>query len=287
MPFSFENLLNRFRESRQAGRLGHAYLLTGSSLESLEKLARALADIALEAPAQDHPDFYWIRPESKSRRITVQQIRTLEKALYLKPFRAPIKVAVITAADRMCLGQAEPANAFLKTLEEPPASTLLFLVTTSPSLLLPTIISRCLRLDLAEEESAREEIVHQELIEKWAKAPAAPPLRAYYHASLLGQYWNALKEKIDEQVTESAGEDESDEAVKGVIESEFQLARRQTLTDLQKWYWQSKEGTLNSVSLMRTIQALEDLDRGLQQNIDSGLALERACLMMEGLIPKL
>jgi len=60
-------------------------------------------------------------PSRKSRHITVEQIRELERELYLRPFIAPLKVAVIFDAERMCLGSASAANAFLKTLEEPPA----------------------------------------------------------------------------------------------------------------------------------------------------------------------
>ena len=112
--------------------MGHSYLLTGDRAESLENLALGLAGQVLNAAPQEHPDFHAVRPESKSRTITVAQIRELERELYLRPFIAPVKVAVIFDAERMCLGSASAANAFLKTLEEPPAHTLI-LLTLGPT----------------------------------------------------------------------------------------------------------------------------------------------------------
>jgi DNA polymerase-3 subunit delta' len=60
--------------------------------------------------------------------------------LYVTSAVAPQKVAIVYEADRM---NVESANAFLKTLEEPPAHTTLLLLTTRPHALLPTIRSRC------------------------------------------------------------------------------------------------------------------------------------------------
>ena len=64
----------------------------------------------------NHADIHWIRPESKSRVITVDQMRELMQEINLKPTEAEYKVAVIVCADRL---NVSAANAFLKTLEEP------------------------------------------------------------------------------------------------------------------------------------------------------------------------
>jgi DNA polymerase III gamma/tau subunit len=61
----------------------------------------------------------------------------------LKPSEAEYKVAVIVGADRL---NTQAANAFLKTLEEPPRNSILILLTTDPQRILETILSRCLRL---------------------------------------------------------------------------------------------------------------------------------------------
>jgi DNA polymerase-3 subunit delta' len=81
----------------------------------------------------------------KSRRIGVEEIRNLEQTLHLAAPGGACKVGVITEADRM---NDQAANAFLKTLEEPPQNTLLLLLTANPQRLLPTILSRCVRVPL-------------------------------------------------------------------------------------------------------------------------------------------
>ena len=75
----------------------------------------------------------------------MEEIRNLEHTLQLAAPGGACKVGVITEADRM---NDQAANAFLKTLEEPPNNTLLLLLTSNPQRLLPTILSRCVRIPL-------------------------------------------------------------------------------------------------------------------------------------------
>src|SRR5581483_9003208 len=96
----------------------------------------------------NHADVYWIRTESRSRVITIDQMLELMQAIHLKPTEAEYKVAVVVAADRL---NVQAANAFLKTLEEPPTKSILILLTTEPQRLLETILSRCLRLNFGAE----------------------------------------------------------------------------------------------------------------------------------------
>src|SRR5579862_9503173 len=99
-----------------------------------------------EIDADTHSDIHWVRPESKSRQITVEQMRELMREIQLKPTEAQFKVAVIVSADRLNI---QAANAFLKTLEEPPQKSIIILLSTEPSRLLETIISRCLRVNFS------------------------------------------------------------------------------------------------------------------------------------------
>ena len=143
------------QRSLERGRLGHAYLFTGHSLDELEALARTLAktlncqqavksggiatdccDACLNCRKVDHEthaDVHWVRPESKTRVVTIDQMRDLMQQIQLKPTEAEYKVAVILAADRM---NEKAANAFLKTLEEPPPKSVLILLTTEPQRIL-------------------------------------------------------------------------------------------------------------------------------------------------------
>jgi DNA polymerase-3 subunit delta' len=89
-----------------------------------------------------HPDILILEP-GETGSIKVDQIReAIDQSAY-RPFEARRRVVIIDRADAM---MAEAQNAMLKTLEEPPASSIFILVTPRPDLLLPTVRSRCQRL---------------------------------------------------------------------------------------------------------------------------------------------
>jgi DNA polymerase-3 subunit delta' len=239
MPFRAEELRQRFAHSIEKGRLGHSYLLTGDRSEALENLALGLAGQVLGGAPQEHPDFHPVRPQSKSRQITVEQMRELERELYLRPFIAPLKVAVIFDAERMCLGSAAAANAFLKTLEEPPAHTLILLTSGRPAMLLPTVVSRCLRLDLGFEDI--DSLVSEDLewIKRWQEPQPNAALRAYARAQVLHDHWQELRETAEKHMKESAEEDE--DILDALLEAEYQLARQESIAQLQRWYWKHSD----------------------------------------------
>ena len=85
-----------------------------------------------------HPDVQIFHPEGKE--ISIEQMRYLSNQINLKPFEGKFKVYIIDPAEQMSI---EAANALLKTLEEPPANSLIILITTHLSALLPTMRSRC------------------------------------------------------------------------------------------------------------------------------------------------
>jgi len=265
--------------------MGHSYLLTGDRAESLEQLALGLAAQVLGGAPLEHPDFHSVRPESKSRHITVEQMRELERELYLRPFMAPLKVAVIFDAERMCLGSASAANAFLKTLEEPPAHTLILLTSGRPAMLLPTIISRCLRLDLGFEDIDAGAVHEPEWIAAWYARQANPALRAYARATVLHEHWAQIREAAEAHLKES-DEDVEEELAKALVEAEFQLGRQESIAQLQRWYWRRSEAVAKTGELERTraVRALEDLQAALAQNCEPNLAVEYACLRIEGLV---
>jgi DNA polymerase-3 subunit delta' len=141
-----------------AHRLAHSYLIAGP--EQIGKthlaieLAAALNCRASQPPCQGcsscqrtmagrHPDVTWIQPERD--RILIEQVRNLPYELSLSPVLGKWRVCVLSDFHR---ATPEAANALLKTLEEPPAHAVLILTATDPSLLLPTIVSRCQILTL-------------------------------------------------------------------------------------------------------------------------------------------
>lgn len=148
--------------SLEKGRLPHGILLHGDELEDLEAVAKALAANLLET-GQDvtkHPDFFPLRPARKARQIRIagdqgrvepNTMRWLLRQVQQTANVGYRKVAVIYEADRM---NNTVANAFLKTLEEPPAGTTLILLTERPYQLLDTIRSRCFNFRLPPQTSA-------------------------------------------------------------------------------------------------------------------------------------
>ena len=86
----------------------------------------------------NHPDLQIVRPSGAW--IKIDQIRELQKRIIYRPLEGTRKVYILTEAERMNL---EAANCLLKTLEEPPADSVLILLTTNLDALLPTIRSRC------------------------------------------------------------------------------------------------------------------------------------------------
>lgn len=143
-------------------RLGHGILLHGENLESLETIVRAIAAHLLETKRDpfEHADCFTLRPSGKARLIKVgktEENNTMRKLVIdiaKSSNQGGRKVGIVIDADRM---NAASANAFLKTLEEPPAGTNLFLLTTRPYDLLDTIRSRCLNFRIP---AAIESIQH-------------------------------------------------------------------------------------------------------------------------------
>lgn len=146
MAFSADDALEYLVNAHRHGRLAHSFLFSGEEGSGKRRLtAEFFRAINQEGFGRHHPDVHEIDPESKSRRILVGQIRTLEHALRMKSARVPWKFGLISDADRL---MPQAANAFLKTLEEPPEHSVLILVTTLPEALLETIRSRCVHVPL-------------------------------------------------------------------------------------------------------------------------------------------
>jgi DNA polymerase-3 subunit delta' len=284
MPFRAEELRERFVASIENGRMGHSYLLTGDHSEALESMALGLAGQVLGGAPAEHPDFHPVRPESKTRHITATQVRELERELYLRPLIAPVKVAIIFDAERMCVGAGIGANIFLKTLEEPPAHTLILLTSARPAMLFATVVSRCLRLDLGFGDVQALPARDPEWIAHWHGPQPNAALRAYARAQILHEHWADIRAAAETHLKD-AGEME-DETAAALLEGEFQLGRQESVAQLQRWYWRRSEEAagVGEAERIRAVKALEELQTALAQNVEANLAVELACLKIEGLL---
>lgn len=155
-----EKAINIIRRTLARDRVPSAYLFAGESgigkkLTAIN-LAKAInclkdtehidaCDVCLSCrkiDAATHPDFLVITPEKGE--IRVGEIRAVGEALSFRPYEGKRKVVIINDSDTM---NQSAANAFLKTLEEPPDESLLILITAHPDRLPETIRSRCSRIN--------------------------------------------------------------------------------------------------------------------------------------------
>jgi DNA polymerase III subunit delta' len=158
-----EKQKRRLLELQQQDRFPHALLLCGPEGIGLNQFAQTFAMQMLCLSkntdpenacgscqscqlfsAGSHPDISIIEPEEEGKQIKIAQIRELIDYVTLKSFSGNLKIAIIEPADAM---NRATANALLKTLEEPPSQSKLFLLSHRPSNLPITIRSRCQRID--------------------------------------------------------------------------------------------------------------------------------------------
>ena len=324
----------------ERGRLAHAYLIAGDSLDSLEQFARTIAKclncqnpprvgqsgLPLDSCDQclscrkveqyNHPDIQWIRAESKSRQIRGEQIGDLLQTVYLRPNEARYKVNMIVAADRM---NATAANRFLKTLEEPPADSVLILLTSAPDQVLETLRSRCQRITLFNTaDTAAADESESEWLQAFGAAAASDSgglLERYRLLCVLLKRLSELKSQIEERLTaDSALEKEQDlepnlrerleNELAASVEAEYRRMRGEILGTLQWWlrdvwlqtlqvdsslcrYPRLKEVTsliaqrLTAEDAMSNLQEMEKTQRLLNTNVQEALALEVGLLSLK------
>ena len=325
------------QRSLERGRLGHAYLFTGDESDELELPARTLAktlnclspvrggkgQVAVDCcdecsscrriDGDTHPDVHWARPESKSRVITIDQMREMMREIQLKATEAEYKVAIIVGADRL---NTQAANAFLKTLEEPPSKSVLILMTTEPQRLLETILSRCLRLNFAGEAGRKLSAPLMEWLEQFSESAAVE------QRSLLGRYTlmdvlvNKLAEiraSVEETLTSRSPLERYEDAekdlqerwedeLKAAIEAEYRRRRGELLVALQWWLrdvWLLTVGDghnllqfpemdgaeavaqrINTKHARENLEVMEQTQRLLHTNVQEALALEVGLLKL-------
>lgn len=318
MAFPRPKALEYLRRAYEQNRLAHAYLITGAQGSGKEVLAAELASLVNGTPIDDifsakAREVFIARPESKSRRIVTAQIRELEHALQMRAADGRRKVAIIPDADRL---QTEAANAFLKTLEEPPKDSLLLLLTALPEALPETILSRCIAIPLAsngEAQSKKEEEKLVRLLQQASRQTTWSIQFAYRLAQEFQQLLRGIREEVKHQTDEALKQEqmrykdatdgswleEREEYYKALTESLY-LQRRAALVEVLFAWWtdvlrasnnvtqrdvpaaKQETGTLasrfNTAEILRRIRSLEELRDHLSRNIHEGLAIEVAFL---------
>jgi DNA polymerase-3 subunit delta' len=180
-----ERVVEVFRRALLSGKTSHSYIFEGPAGCGRKKTAQALVQ-ALFCKAADndacgicpscrkvasgsHADIHYIEPDGQF--IKIEQVRELQRELGLRPYEAPRKACIIESAERF---NPAAGNSLLKTLEEPPGSAIIILLTENAGMLLPTIRSRCqlIRFSALSPENVRL------LLERSGIAPDAAALLA-------------------------------------------------------------------------------------------------------------
>jgi len=192
--------VNQLKESLKRGKLHHAYLFGGPEGVGKKKTAKELIKaLNCDRPGPEggcdqcpscskiereiHPDFIQIRPDGVH--IRIEQIRNLGQRLSFGPALGRSRLCLLDMASDL---NEAAANAFLKTLEEPPPATYFVLLVRDPGELLPTIVSRCvfvtfnpLPLGLVEEKLAEEKGVSREEAKALSLLSGGSLGRAYHY----------------------------------------------------------------------------------------------------------
>lgn len=154
-------IIEHLQKAISYGKVSHAYIFNGPERSGKMMLAEAFA-MALQCQekqdtpclkchsckqAQSHnqPDIIYLTHE-KPGTISVDDIRKqVNSDITIKPYASPYKIYIIDEAEKM---NVQAQNALLKTIEEPPAYGIILLLTTNADTFLPTILSRCITLNL-------------------------------------------------------------------------------------------------------------------------------------------
>jgi len=322
MAFTRKSAIGFLRRAHESNRLAHAYLISGPAGSGKREVAADLASVvngtdAGEVFSSKAREIFVAEPESKSRRILIEQVRQLEHGLQMRSGEGRRKVAIIAEADRL---QPQAANAFLKTLEEPPGNSLLLLLSALPEALPDTIVSRCISIPLAANGQEIELPERSELVELLRKA-AREKNWGIQQAYRLNQGMQALLSGIKEKIkteneealereearyrnsTDGAWLEDREEYYKALTESLY-IQRRAMLIEVLLEFWSdvlractnvgrrnlpaAKKETaalaerFTAQEVLRRIQRLEELRDNLGRNIQEALAFEVAFLEVFG-----
>ena len=171
-----EQIKEHLQNALSTGKISHAYIINGEKSSGKEFIAKIFA-MALQCEqggvepcnecrsckqtlSKNQPDIIYVSHE-KPNTISVDDIRAqVNNDVAIKPYSSKYKVYIINEAEKMT---PQAQNAILKTLEEPPAYAVIMLLVSNMNSLLPTILSRCVTLNM---KPVRDELVRKYLMEE-------------------------------------------------------------------------------------------------------------------------
>lgn len=172
-----EQIIEHLQNAIAMDKVSHAYIINGPDKSGKMMLAEAFAmtvqceqggrDACLEchsckqALGRNQPDIIYVSHE-KPNTISVDDIRTqVNNDIVIKPYSSRHKIYIIDEAEKM---NVQAQNALLKTIEEPPTYAIILLLTTNADNFLPTILSRCVSLNI---KAVPDETIEKYLMSNW------------------------------------------------------------------------------------------------------------------------
>lgn len=300
-----------FRRAADSGRIAHAWLLIGppraAAAAMAEDILRMLLCRSSSAPCgtcpacrqvsgRTHADVLWVEPESKSRQVRIEQVRSrILPFIGLTSYSGGWKACVILCADR--LNEASQ-NALLMTLEEPPPRSLLLLVTENPQALLPTIISRCQTLRAAGAAAGLAPEIRERILDVLSGPPASSSVERLGRALVLSDLLREIRDETEASLPEEEGGDAKEKEIQeariraAVLERQLEILRA-----LSNWQrdllaitlgadpagllepsraesLRREAARLDPVAALRRIECVETLHRRLERNLPAEWAFE-------------
>ncbi|MDC7289223.1 DNA polymerase III subunit delta' [Blautia schinkii] len=209
-----DEIIKHLKNAIQTGKVSHSYIFTGEPGSGKKLMASTFAmtlqceakgtepcqkcDSCKKASGKNHPDIIMVSHE-KAGTISIDEIR--DQVIHdvdIKPYCSPYKIYIIVDADMMT---PQAQNALLKTIEEPPEYAVVMLLTSNVDSLLPTIQSRCVRLDLKVVDDS---LVKQYLMERLHVPDYEAELDASYAQGSIGKAKAAATSQEFSEMTQSA-----------------------------------------------------------------------------------
>ncbi len=246
--------------------------------------------------AGSHPDLVLVFPEEDKQQISVDQIRAANERLSMTSSRSGYRVAIIEPAHQMTVAAA---NGLLKTLEEPGQRSLIILVTSQPSAMLPTIRSRCQQLGMRTPQSSEAQVWLEQQTGKRLPAEllsyaCGAPLKALEYAQ--GRF-EALRQSMSPgvqalaeggdvtQIAQSWADDQLPDRLNwldGWIGTRIQREILRNADPVTRESLQGAAQVLNISAMFQVLDKLRELKKLLRRTaLQRELALEMVLLLLQ------
>ncbi|RKU09507.1 DNA polymerase III subunit delta' [Candidatus Poribacteria bacterium] len=240
-----QQITEQLQHAVASDRIAGAYLFVGPTGVGKETVARYFAQLIFcqrdtqpptvcgaclacrKVDSGNHPDLQFIRPDGSE--LKIGQIRELQKQIIYEPLEANRKVYILTDVDRM---NDYAENALLKTLEEPPASSVLILLTSNVRVLLPTTRSRC---QILQFHPMPTQELAEILVERFSVAPERATTLAITTDGAIGKALTQL-EKGDAFIEEVPEILKTTDRLAAFRLAEHFKDNPETLGELVTWY---------------------------------------------------